>query len=67
MPRTLPPLRHGCTCLEPLSIVQSRLAHGKHNVLVQWKGLLVIESSWVLLDEFMQLYPSFQLEDELIV
>jgi hypothetical protein len=49
---TLPPLCHGCACLDPLSIVKSRLAHGKHDVLVQWKGLPAAESSWVVLDEF---------------
>jgi hypothetical protein len=66
-PRTLPPLRHGCAYLEPLPIIKSRLARGKHDVLVQWKGLPAAESSWVTLDEFRQLYPSFHLEDKLIV
>jgi hypothetical protein len=66
-PGTLPPLPHGRAYLEPLSVVKSHLARGKHDILVQWKGLPAAESSWVSQDEFRQLYPSFQLKDELVV
>ncbi|WVZ98174.1 LOW QUALITY PROTEIN: hypothetical protein U9M48_043643 [Paspalum notatum var. saurae] len=36
-------------------------------VLVQWQGLSAADASWMPLPEFQRLYPSFQLEDELLV
>jgi hypothetical protein len=35
-------------------------------VLVQWKGQPAVEATWVNLEDFWNLYPSFQLEDELL-
>jgi hypothetical protein len=63
----LPPIRHVRTCLESSVVTKSRLARGRHDLLVQWKGLTAADATWVELDEFRQTYPSFQLEDELIV
>jgi hypothetical protein len=63
----LPSIQHGCACLKPSVVSKSRLAHGRHELLVQWKGLMVANATWVILDEFRQTYPSLQLEDELIV
>jgi hypothetical protein len=40
---------------------------GQCELLMQWKGLSVAEVTWIDLAEFQQLYPSFQLEDELLV
>jgi hypothetical protein len=48
-------------------MVKSRLARGRHELLVCWKGLASSKSSWIDLDEFQKTYPSFQFEDELIV
>jgi hypothetical protein len=64
---TLPLIRHGRVCLEPSTVVKSRLARGRHELLVCWKGLASSESLWIHLEEFQNTYPSFQFEDELIV
>jgi hypothetical protein len=31
---------------------------------VQWKGKPTAETSWMSVDDFRQVYPAFQLEDE---
>ncbi|WVZ96354.1 hypothetical protein U9M48_042006 [Paspalum notatum var. saurae] len=56
----LPPIQHG-------RVLRGRLARGMSEVLVQWQGQSAAEAAWVPLAEFKQRYPSFQLEDELIV
>jgi hypothetical protein len=66
-PVPLPPIHHGRACLEPEMVFKSRLARGRHELLVQWKGQAAADSSWMALDEFRSLFPAFQLEDELIV
>jgi hypothetical protein len=63
----LSPIRHGRACLEPSTVVKSRLARGRHELLVCWKGMALLESSWIDVEEFQRIYPSFWLEDELIV
>jgi hypothetical protein len=63
----LPTIRHGRACLEPAAVIKSRLARGRHEVLVQWKGLSTPDASWVDLDVFRRLYPAFQLKDELVI
>jgi hypothetical protein len=60
-------IHHGCACLKLAKVVKSRLARGHHEVLVQWMGLSAADASWVDLDEFRKLYPTFQLEDELVI
>ncbi|WVZ93414.1 hypothetical protein U9M48_039394 [Paspalum notatum var. saurae] len=64
-PSTLPPVRHGRVCPLPQQVLRGRLVQGlpEH---VHWQGRPA-DASWVPLEEFRQLYPSFQLEDELIV
>jgi hypothetical protein len=61
----LPPIRHGCTCLEPAEVSKCRLASGRHEVLVRWEGQPAAEASWMALEEFRSTYPSFRLGDEL--
>ena len=63
----LPPIRHGRVCLVPERVLNSRQVRGLQEVLVQWQGHQAAEASWMPLDEFRRVYPSFQLEDELIV
>jgi hypothetical protein len=58
-PGTLPPIRHVRACLEPLEITRSQVAHGKLEVLVQWRNMTVADASWVTLEEFRPLYPTF--------
>jgi hypothetical protein len=66
-PRSLPPVRHGRACLTPVTVVRSRLACDILELLVHWSGQQMTEASWVPLEEFLELYPSFQLKDELLL
>jgi hypothetical protein len=50
-----------------MTVEKSIITRGKLGVLVQWKGPTAAETSWMALEEFRKLYPSFQLTDELIV
>jgi hypothetical protein len=61
----LPPIHHGRACLEPAEVSKCHLARGQHEVLIHWVGQLVVEASWMSLDEFRVTYPAFQLRDEL--
>ena len=61
----LPPLQHGRVMPEPESVIRSRLARGQRELLMRWKGAPTTDASWVLLEEFQQHFPKFQLEDEL--
>jgi hypothetical protein len=63
----LPPVHHGRACLAPAEVVKSRVARGQQEVLVKWKGLTAAEATWMTVDEFRLVYPSFQLEDELLL
>jgi len=63
----LPAVRHGRVLVEPEEVLRSRLARGHRELLVRWKGAPATETSWVSLVEFQQLFPKFQLEDELLV
>jgi hypothetical protein len=65
-PAPLPPLRHRRVCLEPAVVLKCQLARGQQEVLVQWKGKPAAETSWMSVDDFQQVYPVFQLEDELL-
>ena len=51
--------------VEPDVVLRSRLARGKHELLVHWKGAPAAETAWVELDDFRQQFLDFQLEDEL--
>jgi hypothetical protein len=48
-------------------VLHSRLALGILQLLVHRSGQPLAEASWVLLEEFQELYPSFQLENELLL
>jgi hypothetical protein len=65
-PGTLPPIRHGRACPTPASVLQNRMATGQRELLVQWVSLAAADASWVLFVEFQKMYPTFQLEDELV-
>jgi hypothetical protein len=66
-PPALPLVQHGRVLVEPKKVLKSRLARGWHRLLVRWKGAHVVESAWVDLAEFVEQYPDFQLEDELLL
>ncbi|WVZ70964.1 hypothetical protein U9M48_019593 [Paspalum notatum var. saurae] len=63
----LPPIHHGRVYPVPQKVLRGRLARGVPKVLVQCQGQSAADVSKVSLEEFRRLYPTFQLEDELIV
>jgi hypothetical protein len=60
----LPPVHHGRACAEPETVLHGRIARGRRELLVQWKGLQAAAATWTDLAEFRHLYSAFQLEDE---
>uniref|UniRef100_A0A0A9G4J8 Integrase catalytic domain-containing protein n=1 Tax=Arundo donax TaxID=35708 RepID=A0A0A9G4J8_ARUDO len=62
----LPPVQHGRAVQVPAKIVRARLARGVVQVLVQWQDCEAADASWVPLNEFKEVHPDFQLEDELL-
>ena len=63
----LPPIQHGRVVVEPAEVLCGRLARGRRELLVRWKGAPASETSWVELEEFKSQFPAFQLEDELLL
>jgi hypothetical protein len=49
------------------SMLKARAKNNKIEILIKWKNQPTADSSWEGLDYFRQLYPKFQLEDELIL
>jgi len=43
------------------------MARGIRQILVCWKGEPAVSATWEDVDSFTEQYPSFQLEDELLV
>jgi hypothetical protein len=66
-PGVLPPTRHGRTIPQPTEVIKGRLACGVHELLVRWTGQAAADATWVELGTFKRDFPSFQLEDELIL
>jgi len=40
----LPPIHHGCVCVQPERMLHSRLARDRLELLVQWKGRLYADA-----------------------
>jgi hypothetical protein len=66
-PPPLPQVHHGAVSPEPERAVRTRVARGVRQVLVRWKGEPAASATWEDLDSFTEKYPTFQLEDELVV
>lgn len=64
---SLPNIIHGRAILTPAKIVRSRLNRGTCELLVQWEGCSAADATWETLATFQHRFPSFQLEDELIL
>ena len=60
-------MHNGVVEPEPEHAVHARLARGIRQVLIQWKGEPAASATWEDLDSFRDRFPSFQLEDELLV
>jgi hypothetical protein len=66
-PPALPQIYNGAAVPEPEHVLRSRLARGVHQLLVHWKGVTTTSATWEDADSFINRYPGFQLEDELLV
>jgi len=66
-PPSLPPVHNGAAVPEPERVIRSRLARGVRQLLVHWKGESNASATWEDADSFIDRYPRFQLEDELLV
>jgi hypothetical protein len=58
-PPVLPHISHGRTYGQPEVVIRGRLARGRREVLVQWRGQPAAEATWTDLEEFQKLYPDF--------
>jgi hypothetical protein len=61
----LPPLRHGRTLQQPERALCASLRRGVWHVLIQWANMPASEATWEPIDTIREVFPSFQLEDEL--
>ncbi|CAN6360863.1 unnamed protein product [Urochloa humidicola] len=66
-PPALPPLHHGAALPVPERAVRMRMARGIRQVLIRWVGEPASAATWEDVASFVQRYPGFQLEDELLV
>ncbi|KAI4310626.1 hypothetical protein MLD38_035590 [Melastoma candidum] len=66
-PPPLPAIHHGAVTPVPERAVRTRFARGIHQVLIHWKGESAASATWEDVDVFLDKYPAFQLEDELLV
>ena len=63
----LPATHNGAAVPEPERATRARLARGVRQVLIHWKGEPAASVTWEDVDSFIDRYPSFQLEDELLI
>lgn len=63
----LPPMHHGAAVPVPAAAVKARLARGVRQILIQWQGQPPLAATWEDIDDFVQRYPKFQLEDDLLI
>jgi len=66
-PPALPPVHHGAAVPELEHVIRSCLARGVRQLLVHWKGESAASATREDADSFIERYPNFQLEDELLV
>ena len=66
-PAQLPTLHEGTAVPEPELMLKSRIYRGQLQILIKWKNQPAAESSWEDAELFREVYPEFQLEDELIL
>jgi hypothetical protein len=66
-PPVLPPMHNGAIMPQPERAFKARLARGIRKIVVHWKGETAASATWEDLVSFIERYPEFQLEDELLV
>lgn len=63
----LPPLVHGRVLPTPEKVVRARHNRSVWELLVRWVGRAAADSTWESLEDFVNLYPDWQLEDTLFL
>ncbi|KAH0705930.1 hypothetical protein KY285_010451 [Solanum tuberosum] len=66
-PPSLPLVQEGRVVPTPCSVFRSHLNHGNWEILVQWYGLSVEDSTWETVNHFTSAFPDFKLEDKLFL
>jgi len=66
-PPALPLVHHGASQPVPERASCTQLARGVRQVHIHWQGEPAASATWEDLDSFQDRYPSFQLEDELLL
>nr|CAB3446695.1 unnamed protein product [Digitaria exilis] len=66
-PPLLPPTHNGAVVSVPLKALKTRLCRGVRQVLIQWADQPPSTASWEDLPAFQAAYPSFQLQDKLLL
>jgi hypothetical protein len=66
-PSALPQIHNGAAVPEPDHVLRSLLVWGLRQLLVHWKGEPAASATWEDADAFIKRYPSFQVEDELLL
>jgi hypothetical protein len=67
VPPPRPEVHNGVLVPAPEHAVRYQVARDVQQVLVRWKGEPVSAATWEDLDDITAKYPSFQLEDDLVV
>jgi hypothetical protein len=67
VPPVLPQTQHGRVVIQPDVVLKCRLARGRRELLVRWKNAPAAETCWMDLEDFVEQFPDFQLEDELLL
>jgi hypothetical protein len=66
-PLPLPIIEDGRVIPIPAKALSTCMRRGVKHILVQWAGSSEMDATWEPFDDFVQQYPTFQLEDELLV
>jgi hypothetical protein len=51
-PSVLLPIKNGRACAQPETVIRARLARGRQELLVQWRGQPAGEATWMVRQEF---------------
>jgi hypothetical protein len=66
-PGVLLPIHHGRACPQLIENIKGWLAHGCQELLIWGSGQSDVDATWVELKKFKKTFPSYQLEDALVV
>ena len=67
VPPSIPPTHNGAIVPVPAKAIKACLYRGLLQILVQWESLPASSASWEDILTFQECYPSFQLDDKLLL